>query len=159
MQPPSRILLRDLLRVIAIGQSQEHEKLRLSPLALEVYADGCNLTILFQIAQPMPTLDNQHPRIRTLDRVEVTMTDGRSTEYTGLLGERGSSSSPDFWQGRGHWVCTPTLNPVAHRLRIEIPIVQWLYMEETEQGNMRRVPGETTHGPWNFSVQIPAAET
>ncbi len=31
MQPPTRPLLRDLLRVIAIGQSQEHEKLRISP--------------------------------------------------------------------------------------------------------------------------------
>ena len=52
MQPPSRILLRDLLRVIAIGQSQEHKGLRISLLALEVYADGSILTILSSALKP-----------------------------------------------------------------------------------------------------------
>ena len=107
----------------------------------------------------MPTLDDQYRGIRTLEHVEVTMTDDRDGVYTGRLNGHSASSSEDFWQGRGNWVCTPTLNPAAHQLHIEIRTVQWLYLEDTEQGKRRRVPGETMHGPWNFSPQIPAAET
>jgi hypothetical protein len=40
--------LRELVRVVGIGQSQEHSGLTISLLSLEVYADGCLLLVLFQ---------------------------------------------------------------------------------------------------------------
>ncbi|HKT37479.1 MAG TPA: hypothetical protein VJR48_03850, partial [Ktedonobacterales bacterium] len=128
---PHRPLLSDLLRVIGIGQTQEYEGLRLSLLALEVYADGCILTVLLQRDQPIQEHDDEdiHRRIPILGEVAVTMADDCGGEYTGAMAERGSSSQPGFWKGRGQFPCTPTLDPAAQELRIEIPAVTWQYME------------------------------
>lgn len=157
---PHRPLLSDLLRVIGIGQTQEYAGLRLSLLALEVYADGCILIVLLQRTQPVQAPDDEdyQRRFPILGQVAVTMTDDCGGEYTGAMAERGSSSQPGFWKGRGQFSCTPTLDPAAQELRIDIPTVTWQYMEEIEQGEMRYVPGETIYGPWSFTIQIPAAE-
>lgn len=159
--PLHRPLLSDLLRVIGIGLTQEYEGLKLSLLALEVYADGCILTILLQRDQPIREHDDGdiHRRIPILGQVAVTMTDDCGGEYTGAMGERGSSSGPGFWKGRSQFICMPTLDPAARELHIEIPTVTWQYMEETEQEDIRKVPGETIYGPWNFTIQLPAANT
>jgi len=152
MNRPTYPECRDLVRVIAIGQSQQHEELVLSLLALEVYADGCLLTTLLQRAraEPMP-----HDRLARLGQVTVTMTDDRGGVYTGELYVGSSSSVPEFWQGRAQCACTPTLDPAARALRIEIPAVQWSYLDETEPGDLRWLPEEIMPGPWIYSVRFP----
>jgi hypothetical protein len=148
--------LRDLLRVIPIGQTQEHEGLTLTPLALEVYTDGCLLTVLLQRAQSVSLPLGRFARIK---QVDVTMTDDRGGVYMGQMHGHSGSSLPGFWQGRSQCACTPTLDPESRALHIEIPSVHWDYMEETEQGDLGRIPGEITNGPWIFFIQLPAVRT
>lgn len=156
MKPPSRPQLRDLLRVIAVGQSQKHDGLVLTLLALEVYTDGCLLTVLLQRARSVQEPADQFARMET---VEVTMMDDQGGAYTGELHGHSGSSWADFWQGRGQCICRPTLDPQARALRIEIPSIGWTYWKETEQGEMRTVPGELTKGPWIFSIQYLSSNT
>lgn len=152
-QPPTYPQLRVLLRVIAINQSQEHEGLKLSLLALEVYEDGCKLMLLLQRAQAVPVSHEQ------LQHVDIDITDDRGTKYVGDLGVLHGSFGPDFWHYRVTCTFMPTLNPAPHVLRIGIPSVQvdalgWVLAHRDAQS-----PGETKYGPWNFSIQLPAATT
>lgn len=152
-QPPTYPQLRDLLRVIAIDQSQEHGGLKLSLLALEVYEDGCTLTLLLQRAQAIPV------SYERLQHADVNITDDRGALYVGDLSNLHGSFGPDFWQYRATCAFTPTLDPAARELRIEIPSAQvgglgWLRAHRDAQS-----PGETTYGPWNFAIQLPATTT
>lgn len=153
VQPQSRPQLRDLLRVIAIGQSQEHEGLKITALALELYSDGSLLTILLQRAQPFPMPAYHYAR---LGQVGVTLKDDRGSVYSGQLHEHSGSSSQDFWEGRCQCAFTPILATEARTLQIEISAIHWIYMEETDQGILHKESGDVTTGPWVFSVQVPA---
>jgi hypothetical protein len=157
LAPPP--LLRDLARVIPIGERQQHEGLTLTALALEVYADGCLLTVLLQRSLIDSTPPDQVPRFGIFGNVTVTMTDDRGGVYTGFLHGSSGSAVADFWEWRAQFACTPTLDPAARALRIEIPAVQWSYREHTEQGDLLRVMDEMMPGPWIFSVRLPAVET
>ncbi|HEU4782037.1 MAG TPA: hypothetical protein VFS83_01725 [Ktedonobacterales bacterium] len=155
MERPTYAQLRELLRVIAIGQSQEHEGLKISLLALEVYADGCILTILLQRAQAVPAA---HER---LGRIDVNITDDRGAVYAGHMSDLHGSFEPDadYWEYRIRCTFTPTLDPGARELRIEIPSVQTGALGWANAHRDAQSPGVTTHGPWRFSIQLPAANT
>ena len=153
MHRPTPPLLRNVLRVIPINQSQEHEGLTLTAVALEVYADGCLLRSLLQRVCAEPDPRDQFAR---LGDITVTMTDDHENRYAGqLLGSSGSYR-PGYWEERARCEFTPTLDPAARALRIEIAAIQWTYAEETAQGELHRVPGESRHAPWIFSVELPA---
>ena len=63
MERPTYAQLRELLRVIAIDQSQEHEGLKISLLALDVYDDGCQLKLLLRRAEAVPVSHQQLQRL------------------------------------------------------------------------------------------------
>lgn len=151
MEPPTYPQLRDLLHVIAIDQSQEHEGLRISLLALEVFADGCKLTILLQRAQAVPVSHEQ------LQHADVNITDDHDGVYAGDMSDLHGSFGPDFWEYRVTYSFMPTLDPAAHELRIEVPAVQVGALGWPRAHRDPQSPGETMHGPWSFSIQIPAA--
>jgi hypothetical protein len=151
MQTQSRPQLRDLQRVIAIGQSQEREGLKITALALEVYADGCLLTVSLLHT---PTVSNPDGSIAHPEMFEVSMKDDLGNLYSGQVRGLKAWTESDFWQGRGECLCAPALVPDAHELHIEILNVQWMRWEETDQWTTRVVPDETTYGPWGFFVRF-----
>jgi len=125
-------------------------------VALEVYADGCLLTLLLQRARAQPDPRDQVAR---LGQITVTMTDDHDHVYPGRLHGSSGFYQPGLWEERSQCAFTPTLDPAARTLRIEIAAIEWTYAEETAQGERRSMPGEVAHGPWAFSVQLPAAGT
>lgn len=151
MQQPTYAELRDLLRVIAIDQSQEHEGLKISLLALEVYDDGCTLKLLLQRAHALPVSQQQ------LQHADVSISDDRGAAYVGDMSVLHGSCTPDSWQYQASYTFMPTLDPAARELRIEIPAVQVGAIGWARGHRDAQSPGETTQGPWSFSVHIPAA--
>ncbi len=146
---------RDLLRVIPIAERQQHEDVTLTAVALEVYADGCLLTLLLQRARAES--DPRDPFAR-LGAIAVAMTDDHDHVYGGHVhGSRGVSR-PGFWDGRAECAFTPTLDAAAGTVRIEIAAIQWIYALGTAQGEFHSVQGDVTSGPWIFSVRLPAGE-
>jgi hypothetical protein len=84
------------------------------------------------------------------------MTDDHDNVYAGWLhGSRGSYGS-GLWEERAECAYTPTLDPAARALRVEIAAIQWTYAEETAQGERDWAPGEVAQGPWIFSIRLPA---
>jgi hypothetical protein len=147
---------RDLLRVIAIAERQEHEDVTLTAVALEVYADGCLLTLLLQRTRAEP--DPRDPFARLGD-ITVTMMDDHDHVYAGQVQGSSGGARLGFWDGRAQCAFTPTLDPAAAAVRIEMAAIQWTYALETAQGEHQWVQGDVTPGPWIFSVSLPAAET
>jgi Clp amino terminal domain, pathogenicity island component len=146
----------DLLRVIAIAERQQHEDVTLTAVALEVYADGCLLTLLLRRVRAEP--DPRDPFAR-LGQITVTMTDDHDHGYAGHVQGSNGGARPGFWDGRAQCAFTPTLDPAAGAVRIEITAIQWTYALETAQGEHQWVQGDVTPGPWIFSVRLPAAGT
>jgi hypothetical protein len=143
----------DLVRVIPIAERQEHEEVTLTAVALEVYADGCLLTLLLQRARAEP--DPRDPFARLGDAT-VTMTDDQDHVYAGQVHGSSAVSRLGFWDGRAQCAFVPTLDPAAGTVRIEIAAIQWTYALETAQGEQHWVHGDVTPGPWIFSVRLPA---
>jgi Clp amino terminal domain, pathogenicity island component len=146
-------VFRDLLRVIPISEHQEHAGVAVTAVALEVYADGSLLTLLLQRARAEPDPRFQFAR---LGGITVTITDDHDNVYAGWLHGSSGSYGSGMWEERAQCACTPTLDPAAGALRIEIAAIQWTYAEETAQGERRWVPGEVAPGPWIFSIRLPA---
>src|SRR6185312_12791880 len=107
MQQPTYAELRDLLRVIAIDQSQEREGLKISLLALEVYADGCKLKLLLRRAEALPVSQQQ------LQHADVNITDDRGAVYGGDVSDFEGRFTPDSWQYHVTFAFMPTLDPAA----------------------------------------------
>lgn len=152
MQQPTYPELRDLLRVIAIDQSQEHDGLKISLLALEVYDDGCKLKLLLGRAEALPVSQQQ------LQHVDINITDDHGAVYGGDASDLDGRFKPDSWQYRVTFAFMPTLDPAARELRIEVPFVQTGALGWERGHRDAQLPGETAHGPWNFTVQLPAVE-
>jgi hypothetical protein len=144
----------DLLRVIAIAERQQHDDVTLTAVALEVYADGCLLTILLQRVRA--EADPRDPFARLGD-INATMTDDHDNVYAGQAHGSSGVSRPPIWEGRAQCAFTPTLDLAAGAVRIEIAAIQWIYVLETAQGTQHSVQADVTPGPWIFSVQLPAA--
>lgn len=155
MQPPQvpqEPRFDELVRVIPIAQTQREDKVAVTLPELEVYADGCLLTILVQIMSYTP---HSGELSSELSWFTFTMTDDRGTSYTGTLHAIRSRTIGDLWQGRGECWCVPTLQPAARTLRIAIPELRWERREYLPEGGVKRVPSETTYGPQIFSVNLP----
>jgi hypothetical protein len=154
MERPTYAQLRVLLRVIAIDQSQEHAGLKISLETLDVYDDGCQLKLLLRRDHALPVSQER------LQHADVNITDDRGGVYGVYVGDMSlldGRFGPDFWQYTNTYTFMPTLDPTARELRIEIPSVQtgalgWIRALRDPQG-----PGVTTHGPWSFTIQLPAA--
>jgi hypothetical protein len=150
-QRPTYAQLRELLRVIAIDQSQEHEGLMISLLTLDVYDDGCQLKLLLRRDHALPVSQQQ------LQHADVNITDDRGAVYVGDMSVLDGRFGPEYWQYTNTYTFMPTLDPAAHELRIEIPSVQTGALGWAETIRDPQSPGVTTHGPWSFTIQLPAA--
>ncbi|HEY7779148.1 MAG TPA: hypothetical protein VIC85_02945 [Ktedonobacterales bacterium] len=139
-----------------MGVRQRHEEVTLTAVALEVYADGCLVTILIQRARAEADPRDQLTR---LGKITGTMTDDHDQVYAGK--DHGSSgvSRLGFWDGRAQCAFTPTLEPAAGAVRIEIAAITWHYAPEAAPGERHWVPGDVTAGPWVFSMRLPAVGT
>jgi len=154
-QRPTYAQLRELLRVIAIDQSQEHEGLRISLETLDVYDDACQLKLLLRRAEAVPV---SH---QLLQHADVNITDDRGGVYGVYVGDMSvldGRFGPDFWQYTNTYTFMPTLDPDARELRVEIPSVQTGALGWAETLKDPQSPGVTTHGPWSFTIQLLAAE-
>jgi hypothetical protein len=152
--PPPQF--RTLLRVIPIAQRQQHEGVTLTAVALEVYADGCLLTLLLERARAAS--DPRAPWSRLRD-VTVTLTDDHDTVYAGHVQGSSGALRSDVWLERAQFAWTPSLDPAAGEIRIEIPTIQWTDADDTAPGERHGVPGAVAHGPWIFSIRLPAGGT
>jgi hypothetical protein len=153
MEPPTYAQLRELLRVIAIDQSHEYDGLRISLLTLDVYDDACQLKLLLRRAEAVPVSQER------LQHVDVNITDNRGAAYVGDMSDLEGRFGPDFWQYRNTCTFVPTLDPAAHELRIEIPAMQTGALGWARALIDPQSPSITTHGPWSFAIQLPAANT
>jgi hypothetical protein len=148
-------LFRTLLRVIPIAERQQHEGVTVTAVALEVYADGCLLTLLLQHARAASDPRDQGAR---LGDITVTLTDDQDTVYAGHVHGSTGVVRSDVWLERMQCAWTPSLDPAAGEIRIEIPTIQWTDADDTAHGERHGVPGAVAPGPWIFSVQLPAGE-
>src|SRR5690348_16451648 len=153
MERPTYAHLRELLRVIAIDQSQEHEGLKISLLTLDVYDDGCQLKLMLRRAEAVPVSQER------LQHADVNIVDDRGSVYAGDMSDLEGRFGPDFWQYSNTCTFVPTLDPAARELRIEIPSVQTGALGWARAHRDAQSPGESTHGQWVFTIPLPAANT
>jgi len=153
---PARPRLRNLVRVVAIGQTQEHNGVRVSLLALEVYDGGCVLSARITSDQ---FTDFQRGIFRDLDRFPLRVWDDRGQDYESFEGGGSSSAGPDFYEAHPNTTLMPTLEPSATALSIEIAGIAFQFRDTNASitGAPHRTPGDTIRGPWLFHVPIPAS--
>src|SRR6185437_15151444 len=101
MERPTYAQLRELLRVIAIDQEQEHDGLKISLLALDVYDDGCQLKLLLRRAEAVPVSYQQ------LQHADVNIVDDRGAVYAGDMSDLDGRFGPEFWQYRNTYTFMP----------------------------------------------------
>jgi len=147
--------LRELVRVVGIGQSQERSGLLVSLLSLEVYKDGCLLLVLMQSHHskfPPPA------QMSEFANFPVLVTDDRGGQYTVPPVLSGQLIEPGYREVRGQWLWTPPLDPEARTVRVEIPAVAWQLWIVDETRQMQVVPGDHIAGPWIFTFGVSAAQ-
>lgn len=143
--PPS---LRDLTRVVAVGQVQPTEMGTLTLLSLEAFRDGFLVRLLAAWAEA------ERPDAEGLDLVERVVVEA--------IDDRGRRYEPWFYGGGGNgasWrfdhACSPALDPLAQELRLTIPALAWRraappWLPATDE------PWTET-GPWTFVVPLDGA--
>jgi hypothetical protein len=143
--------LRELVRVVAIGQSQEHKDLLVSLLSLEVYKDGCLLLVLIQ-SHPAEFPPSGH--MPEFADFPVLASDDRGGQYTVHPSLCGQLTEPKYREVRASWLWESPLDPEARSVRIEIPAVVWQVriMDDTRQ--MQMIPGDHIPGPWVFTFAV-----
>jgi hypothetical protein len=143
--------LRELVRVLGIGQSQEHNGLLVSLLSLEVYKDGCLLLVLMQSHPAEFPASGHMPEFADFP---VLAGDDRGGQYRVHPSLDGQLTEPDYREVRASWLWESPLDPEARSVRIEIPAVVWQIriMDGTRQ--MQMVPGDQVQGPWVFTFEV-----
>ena len=155
----SRPNLRELVRVVGIGQSQEHNGLFVSLLSLEVYKDGCLLLVLMQSHPAEFPAMVEMPEFTDFP---VLVSDDRGGQYTVRPSIGGQLQEPGYREVRASWLWTAPLDAEAHTVRIEIPAVVWqlTIMDDTDtdtDADTRQwqvVPGDHIPGPWVFTFAV-----
>ncbi len=143
--------LRELVRVVGIGQSQEHNGLLISLLSLEVYKDGCLLLVLMQ---SHPAAFPPSGQLAEFADFPVPVSDDRGGQYTVPPVLSAQLMEPGYREVRASWLWMSPLDPEARTVRIEIPTVVWQLriMDDTRQTQV--VPGEDIQGPWVFTFGV-----
>src|SRR5436305_9806527 len=149
--------LRQLVRVIPVGQTQGQRGIEVLALALEVYADGFGVTLQLQAAGGASFA-------RGTPDLPLEATDDRGGRYTGRAYGGSGDGGRDYWQWRLARAFTPALDPAARELRQEAAALHWLRPDETRRrvfqgaGALRPVPAERVPGPWTFTVALPPGD-
>jgi hypothetical protein len=143
--------LRELVRVVGIGQSQEHNGLLISLLSLEVYKDGCLLLCLMQ-SHPAEFPPSGH--MPEFADFPVLVSDDRGGQYTVHPSLGGQLQEPGYREVRAAWLWTSPLDSEARTVRIEIPAVVWQLRTMDDTRQMQMVPGDHVQGPWVFTLAV-----
>ena len=150
-QPPRGpdATLRELIDVLAVGQSEQVGPATLTLLSVERYQDGflAQFRLLQEYTPP------EDPSRRGFPELVCEASDERGGRYT--MWPNGGSGGG----GRGvlHWRLAyryaPALDPTARELRLSIPTVRWRHLASAGQPS---APDEVFDGPWRFLVVLPA---
>ncbi len=149
--PPPR--LHQLVRVVPIGQTQEHGGVAVLALALEVYEAGFVSTFQIQSSGGGPDLRDADDAERS-PRLALTATDDRGGYYTSQPYEGSGFGQGRDWQWRGAYHFAPALDPAARTLRLTLAGLEWTRPDEAAR---RFVPVHTLRGPWRFVVDLAPA--
>lgn len=147
--------LRELIRVVSIGQSQVHNGVTVMMLALELYADGFVVTfrVLSDDSWPVRDTPEQHVNLE----VDLGVTTSSGSEYGGrkLAGSYSFGADgcgADGWHARFLYQHAPALDASASWVRIEVPALYWL---KRLPDPPYRAPAHEITGPWTFTVALP----
>ncbi len=142
--------LHRLVRVVPIGQMQEHAGVAVLALALEVYDAGFVATFQIQYLGSGPDLWHADDAKRS-PRLVFTATDDREGQYTSQVYEgRGFGQGHD-WQWRGAYRCAPALDSAAPMLWLTLATLTWARPNENEATTLANSApyGKTEEGaPW-----------
>ena len=151
--PPPRLHQR--LRVVPIGQTQEHHGVAVLALALAVYEAGFVATFPIQSRGAGPNLGAADDAERS-PRLALSATDNRGGHYTSTAYEGSGFGQLRDWQWRGSYRLAPALDPAARTLWLTLAALEWTRPDEATR---RFVPTHTVRGPWRFAVALaPDAE-
>ena len=142
--------LKDLVRVVPIGQSQVHGGVTVMMLALEQYADGFVVTFRVLSDEPWP-FDIHREGFQHFE-VDLRVTTASGTEYDGRMLHSGLSTRMEGWQGRFEYQHAPALDPTASWVRIEVLALHWL---KRIPDPPFQAPAKEMTGPWVFTVPLP----
>ncbi len=149
--PPPR--LHRLVRVVPIGQAQDHHGVAVLALALEVYEAGFVATCQIQSLGSGPDLGDADDAERR-PRLALTASDNRGGHYTSRPYEGNGFGQGCDWQWRGASHCAPALAPAARTWWLTLARLTWAGADEETQ---QEVPVCTLRGPWRFLVTLQAA--
>ncbi len=151
--PPPR--LHRLVRVVPVGEPQEHRGVEVLALALEVYEAGFVATFQIQSLGSGPDLGDADDAERS-PRLALTAVDDRGGRYTSAPYEGCGCGQGRDWQWRGASRFAPALDPAARTLRLTLAGLEWM---RPDAATRRFVPAQTIRGPWRFAVALaPAGE-
>ncbi|MDP9371928.1 MAG: hypothetical protein M3Q65_05645, partial [Chloroflexota bacterium] len=122
--PPPQ--LGELMRVIPIAQTREHDGTTVSFLSLEVYADGFLLHSRIRFGQ-----EQQQRRFGSGGPFEMTLDvrDDRGGEYRVWPG--GGGGNPREW--RFEHRCGQALDPAARELRVTVTELRWRRLDREQR--------------------------
>jgi hypothetical protein len=138
------MIVRQLVRVLPLAQTQVQGGVELTLLSLEAYTDGFFVTLRLVPAEERPLL----PESRSYPDLALHATDERGARYDAW--PVGGSGYPDHWRFTFSFV--PPLNSAVQELRLEVPELRWRSFREGEP------PVEAPPGPWAFVVPLHGEE-
>ncbi|MDP9372661.1 MAG: hypothetical protein M3Q65_09460, partial [Chloroflexota bacterium] len=133
-----------LVRVVPIAQTREHDGTTVSLLSLEVYADGFLLHSRIRFGQ-----EQQQRRFGSGGPLEMTLDvrDDRGGEYRIWPG--GGGGNPREW--RFEHRCGRAPDPAARELRVTVTELRWRRLDREQR---RMVTAGAQPGPWEFTVAL-----
>ena len=146
--PPPR--LHQLVRVVPVGQMQEHGGVEVLALAVEVYRAGFVATFQVQSLGDGPNLGDADDAERS-PHLALTAVDDRGGRYTGQAYEGSGFGQGRDWQWRGAYRFAPALDRATQTLELMLTELTWTRPAEAQR---RYVPVCTVAGPWRFTVPV-----
>ncbi len=141
-----------LLRVIPLAQTYRKGAFELTVVSLEVYEDSCLMPLWVQ-AVPK---DVDIKFIQPQTHLTVQIRDDLGTVYVGESGPRTGGIGAGYYYQRAEYRFSPTLNPAAQALHVDVPELRWEYFEQDHRNPI--VPGKRLWGDvdatWSFTVLL-----
>lgn len=140
-----------LLRVIPIAQTYREGAFELTVVSLEVYEDSCLMPLWVQ-AVPK---DVDIKFIQPQTHLTVQIRDDLGTVYVGESGLRTGGIGAGYYYQRAEYRFSPTLNPAAQALHVDVPELRWEYFEQVHRnpGPGKRLWGDVD-ATWSFTVSL-----
>ena len=149
MQPRLDCALRELVEVVAVGESIRVDETTVTLLSLERYDDG--FVVQFRLMHEYDRGDDVAVLSAAMPELRVSATDEQGHRYDVWPNGGSGGGARGLLSWRYAFRFAPAVDPSARALTVAIEAIEWRRMDPETR---RLVPVREVAGPWTFTLGL-----